>query len=116
MAGFNDYQSGGKGFNSPDKIIENATYREFMQQAGGKEGLASKDQADVVNILNNILDQLVQNTNISNEQTNEIKSALHERVMGTANAPQAAKEGTSLLNSFIKSNTELLKGLSQQNH
>ena len=114
MAGFNDYQSGGKGFNSPDKIIENATYREFMQQAGGKEGLASKDQADVVNILNNILDQLVQNTNISNEQTNEIKSALHERVMGTANAPQAAKEGTSLLNSFIKSNTELLKGLSQQ--
>ena len=40
MAGFNDYQSGGKGFNSPDKIIENATYREFMQQAGGKEGLA----------------------------------------------------------------------------
>lgn len=114
MAGFNDYQSGGKGFNSPDKIIENATYREFMQQAGGKEGLASKDQADVVNILNNILDQLVQNTNISNEQTNEIKSALHERVMGTANAPQAAKEGTSLLNSFIKSNTELIKGLSQQ--
>lgn len=114
MAGFNDYQSGGKGFNSPDKIIENATYREFMQQAGGKDGLASKDQADVVNILNNILDQLVQNTNISNEQTNEIKSALHERVMGTANAPQAAKEGTSLLNSFIKSNTELLKGLSQQ--
>ena len=114
MAGFNDYQSGGKGFNSPDKIIENATYREFMQQAGGKDGLASKDQADVVNILNNILDQLVQNTNISNEQTNEIKSALHERVMGTANAPQAAKEGTSLLNSFIKSNTELIKGLSQQ--
>lgn len=114
MAGFNDYQSGGKGFNSPDKIIENATYREFMQQAGGKEGLASKDQADVVNILNNILDQLVQNTNISNEQTNEIKSVLHERVMGTANAPQAAKEGTSLLNSFIKSNTELIKGLSQQ--
>ena len=114
MAGFNDYQSGGKGFNSPDKIIENATYREFMQQAGGKEGLASKDQADVVNILNNILDQLVQNTNISNEQTNEIKSALHERVMGAANAPQAAKEGTSLLNSFIKSNTELIKGLSQQ--
>ena len=111
MAGFNDYQSGGKGFNSPDKIIENATYREFMQQAGGKDGLASKDQADVVNILNNILDQLVQNTNISNEQTNEIKSALHERVMGTANAPQAAKEGTSLLNSFIKSN---IKGLSQQ--
>lgn len=84
MAGFNDYQSGGKGFNSPDNIIENATYREFMQQAGGKDGLASKDQADVVNILNNILDQLVQNTNISNEQTNEIKSALHERVMGTA--------------------------------
>ena len=114
MAGFNDYQSGGKGFNSPDKIIENATYREFMQQAGGKEGLASKDQADVVNILNSMLNQLVQNTNISNEYVNEIKSALHERVMGTANAPQAAKEGTSLLNSFIKSNTELLKGLSQQ--
>ena len=41
MAGFNDYQSGGKGFNSPDNIIENATYREFMQQAGGKEGLES---------------------------------------------------------------------------
>lgn len=114
MAGFDGYQSGGKGFNSPDKIIENATYREFMQQAGGKDGLASKDQADVVNILNNILDQLVQNTNISNEQTNEIKSALHEKVMGASNTPQAAKEGTSLLNSFIKSNTELIKGLSQQ--
>lgn len=114
MAGFNGYQSGGIGFNSPDKIIENATNREFMQQAGGKDGLASKDQADVVKILNNILDQLVQNTNISNEQTNEIKSALHEKIMGAPNTPQAAKEGTSLLNSFIRSNPELIKGLSQQ--
>ena len=114
MADFNNYQSGGKGFVSPSKAVENATYREFMSQSGGKDGLAQKDQADVVNILHNILDQLARNTELSNEQMNEMKSALHDRVMSASNTQQGAREGTSLLNSLIGSNTELLRGLGQQ--
>lgn len=111
MGDNNGYQSGGKGFTNPNQAIEAATYREFMNKAGGTQGVAGMDQAEIANIIQNMLERIANETKMTNEEIVRMVSALRETVMNAPNQQQGAKEGMNLLNKLINTDLNLMQGL-----
>lgn len=114
MSDLNNYQSGGRGYIGPNQAIEQATYREFMNQSGGKEGIASMDQAQIANILQGMLERIANETKMANEELSQMVSAIRDSVMNASNSQQGAKDGMNLINKIISSNTNLMQGLQNQ--
>ena len=114
MSDLNNYQSGGRGYIGPNQAIEQATYREFMNQSGGKEGIASMDQAQIANILQGMLERIASETKMANEELSQMVSAIRDSVMNASNSQQGAKDGMNLINKIISSNTNLMQGLQNQ--
>lgn len=114
MSNFSDYQSGGRGFTSPNQAIESATYREFMEHAGGINGVASKDQAEIANIIQSMLERMASEAKVANSELSEMVSAVRDAVMNAPNQQQGAREGMGQLNKLIQTNLSLMGALQSQ--
>ena len=107
----NRYQSGGAGFNSPEKYVEQVNRTEFMNQVGGPNAISSMDLNAVASQIISYMDKISQNAQLSEARMAEINNSLKNTVLNASNSQQGAKEGMALLNKTIMQETSLLKSM-----
>lgn len=110
------YQSGGRFYTSPNKIIEQESRNEFYNKVGGRDGIASKDQAEIANIIQNMLERIASESQVTNNEISQMVSAIKESVMNAPNVQQGAKEGMNTFNELVSNNLSLLQSFEKQNN
>lgn len=107
----NRYQSGGAGYNSPEKLVESTNRNEFLKQVGGVDSLNNMDVNTVYAQMVSYLERIAQGSQVSEERMVEMVNALQDVVLSSSNSQQGAKNGMALINKLVLTETALLKSM-----
>lgn len=105
------YQSGGAGYNSPERYIENVNQQEFTKQIGGVDNLNSMDLNAVAGQVITYLERIAQGAQVTDTRMTEMVSAIENAVLSAPNSQQGAKAGMDMITKLVSVEAPLLKAM-----